>query len=70
MSLSWLSSSWYLAINKTEWPGLSALHSVLLIEYLPLLCYARLAAPQSVGISSAMLTCADSVEKDKMHEGG
>ena len=69
MSLSWLSSSCYLAINKSEWPELSVLHSVLLTEYLPLLCHARLAATQSMGISSAVLTWADSPEKDKVGEG-
>ena len=42
------------------------MHSVLLIEYLR---NARLAAAQSLGISSDMLTYADSTEKDKVREG-
>lgn len=39
---------------------------MLLIEYLR---NARLAAAQSLGISSDMLTYADSTEKDKVREG-
>lgn len=53
------------AINKSEGPLLSARHSVLLIDYLPRLRYARLAAAaRSVGISSATLTCADPIPSD------